>query len=79
MFFTNFIPNPSLRYNLGFNVMYLLIAFLAYSIAYLIYQIIVKLIIEYKKYKAKMAWINYNKKMEEKNLELQQKSGKQIN
>ena len=40
MMFTNFVPDPEIRYNLGFSLMYDLIAFLCVSFAYILYKMV---------------------------------------
>ena len=59
MMFTNFVPDPEIRYNLGFSIMYDLIIFLCVTFGYILYKMVYALYIARQKRKNTKAWNDY--------------------
>ena len=65
MMFTNFVPDPEIRYNLGFILIYDLITFLSFTFSYIIYKMIYNCYLIRLKWNHDKAWAEYyfNKKL----------------
>jgi len=66
MMFTNFVPDPEIRYNLGFSIMYDFILFLCVTFAYILYKIVYALYMARQKKKHTKAWNDYYLKKKKK-------------
>ena len=68
MMFTNFVPDPEIRYNLGFSIMYDLIIFFCVTFGYILYKMVYALYIARQKRIHTKAWNDHylkKKKREE--------------